>query len=280
MFDALETFANRERGAFPVSIGTSLALESAAGIYPEKPEPNPPIRKVEEVWFNLRTIIRNLLGAIPTDARDRILPADAVAPLIEDLSIIKEVVHDISKMKTKAVFYHCDYKYLKRLFPKATLKEPTTAKQKQAHAVEEEIIRLFLENTHGVKIVEFKGRIEGSYPTSFIVTHLPVDLLARYRFRQLTLLESHSGNLKPYGKWHTKLTGGKELEFIPFNEFSIQVFGDNNNHFSAQLPSLKKVVVDLAVKDHWTALTTDDKIRASIKKLEDKEIRDQLLEYL
>ena len=126
----------------------------------------------------------------------------------------------------------------------------------------------------------YRYELTGQHPEAFIVTHLPVDLLSRYNFKKLELVESHTGAIKAFPHWHSKLTGGKELVNIPFNAFSLQVFGDNGNLFTPLLPSLRKEVLRLAQEDRWVAITTDDKIRMSLRKVTDPTSRAILMSLL
>lgn len=270
----------REKGAIPVSIGTSLALEAASGVYPERPVSPAPILQVKEVWFNLRTLFRNLVGCLPTEVKDLVTAGPLYAALLEELTIIESAVVKASEGRSRAIFYVCDYSGMARKFPKALLKRPKTEKQEMAKAIEDATLRAIWEDRPSVDLRSFRFELTGKYPNSFIVTHLPVDLLSRYNFQKLELLESHTGAIKPYPQWHTKLTGGKELGHIPFNAFSLQVFGDNGHHFSPLPMKLRKEVLRLAEEDRWTSLTTEEKIRVSLKKIEDPQDRTILLSML
>lgn len=271
----------REKGEFQVSIATSLALEAAAGIYPERPESPAPISKgVREVWINLRTLVRNLYGALSTDQREIILPNQGVDAFLEELSIIENVIIKMSNGTVKTVYYVCDYTSLERKFPKATLRKPKTPKQIIQHKVEEETIHLALQTHPPHDIRFFNYELRGSFPYAYIITHYPIDLLSRDSFERLELLESHSGNIKPYPMWYTKLTNGKDLDFIPFNKFSLQLFGDGNNLFGVMGHKLRGQVIDLAKEDRWSPVTTVDKIRLSLRKIPDTVERTTLLSLL
>lgn len=273
-------FGERERGQFPLSIGTSLAFEAAAGVYPERPEKPAPFSSVKEIHINLRTIYRNLIGSVPTEIRDAMLPKDVQMALCEELQIIDSVVDDVTNRSVKPIVYFSEYADLKKKFPNATLREPKTPKQIQAHGLEEASLQLYFEQNPDSSVVRIKHDIQTEHPSSLIITHLPVDLLAVYKFKQLRLLESHSGKIKPRTAWNSKLTGGKNLENMPFNKFTLQLFGDNNNHFVAKLPTLKREVEAIALKDNWSPLTTAAKIESSLKRIEDPEIRKSLLDLL
>lgn len=270
----------REKGGIPISIGTSLAIESACGVFPDRPVSPAPVLAVKELWINVRTLIRNLNGALPKELAERVLPHDLVPPMLEELSIIESAISKISSGMVRVVYYCCDYSSLPRMFPKATLRFAKTEKQLLIKALEDNAITLLLAASPPHDLRLFRFEIHGKFPNSLIVTHLPVDLLARYSFAKLELLESHTGSIKPYPQWHSKLTGGKELPNIPFNRFSLQVFGDNGHQFAPMLPSIRKEVIRMAEEDSWTTITTDEKIRVSLRKIQDPATRSLLLAVL
>src|SRR5690606_9561418 len=90
--------------------------------------------------------------------------------------------------------------------------------------------------------------IEGKFQDTMLLTHIPVDLLSADRFSKLVLLESHTGAIKPHLSWYTKLTNGKELFRMPFNRFTLQVFGDNGVHFAPMPMKMKQAVKDISEK--------------------------------
>ncbi len=257
----------REKGQFPVSIGTSLAIEGAAGIYPERPEEPAPILKYKEVWFNVRTVIRNLIEAIPTDYRESLTVDALFHAFIEDMMIIESAILRVSTGMTRSVFYLTNYSHMQRKFPKALLRIPNTPKQLLHKQLEEGLLKKLAEE--GVSVdyrVYGQLYIEGNHPESLIVTHLPVDLLARYQFKKLDLLESHTWVVKPYPQWNTKLTGGNELPHIPFCNLSLQLFGDKGNHFSSMPSKIKKTVLEVAEKDNWSSVTTKERMMMSFSR--------------
>ena len=239
---------NREKGQVPISIGTSLALEAGFGVYPDRPEKPAPFARVKQLWINLRTIVRNLYACLPTDLKDTVLPDDLWRSALEELAIIESALTKQAS-HVKVVYYVSDYVRLKQRFPNASIKEATTPKQIVQQKVEDVTLRLMLENNHQHNVSFFDFDIQGQFPASFIITHLPIDLLARYRFDRLELLESHTGKIKGPSAWHTKLTNGKELENIPFNSFTLQLFGDNGNMFSPQSISVRRSMLEDARKE-------------------------------
>jgi hypothetical protein len=270
---------NREKGQVPISIGTSLALEAGFGVYPDRPETPAPFTRVKQLWVNVRTIVRNLYACLPTDLKDTVLPDDLWREALNELAII---ITSTAKQtpNVKVVYYVSDYARLKQRFPHANIKEPVTAKQIFQQKVEDVTLRLLLENNHQLDVKFFDFEIQGQFPASFIMTHLPIDLLAKYRFDKLELLESHTGKIKGPGAWHTKLTNGKELGNIPFNSFTLQLFGDNGNMFSPQSISIRRSMLEAARLGNWTTVSTMEKIRATVDKIPNPVHRTELMKLL
>lgn len=271
---------NREKGQFPISIGTSLALEAGAGSYPDRPEHPAPFTRVKQLWINLRTLVRNLNSCLPTDVKDTLLPDDLWEFVLEEMAIIPAAVTNVSQGNTQVVFYASDYKNMQRRFPGALLRQPRTAKQIMQHSVEETTLKMALAKNQDFDVKLFDMEIEGQYPASFILTHLPVDLLARYRFERLELLESHTGSIKGPAAWNTKLTNGRELTHVPFNRFTLQLFGDNGNMFAPHPLTLRREVMALAHRWSWTNVTTLDKIRDTLRHMDNDVHRKTLLSLL
>lgn len=271
---------NREKGQVPVSIGTSLALEAGSGTYPDRPESPPPFTRAKQLWVNLRTLVRNLYACLPTELKDNVLPDELWECVLEEMAIIPAAVTNGSMGNTSVVYYASDYNNLKRRFPEASIREPRTTKQLLQHSVEETTLKMALSNNRDFNVQLFDFEIEGQYPASFILTHLPVDLLARYRFERLELLESHTGALKGPAAWNTKLTNGRELTNVPFNHFTLQLFGDNGNMFAPQSITLRREVLRLAKQFNWTNVTTLEKVRETIKKISNDQQREAVLKLL
>lgn len=265
--DANAQLAQREMGQVPISIGTSLALEGAGGIIEEAPVTPAPIisLKPRECWVNLRTLFRNFFNSLDRDTRNRLLPADVVPFLIEELEIIQAAIAKISSFNTKPVLYYCTLQSMVKEFPHAKLKEAKTVNQLFYVDMEKRVCHALIEHLGKESVRLFDVHLKGRHPSAFILTHAPVDLLSHRFFDQLWLLESHTGKIKGRAQWSTKLTGSKGYENIPFNRLSLQIFGDDSTYFYAMSIKVKRFLVDLAKKKRWGPMTSKDKILHDIK---------------
>ncbi len=266
-----DALAARAVGQFPVSIATSLALEGAFGIYPERPVVNPPpIKQYQEVWINVRTLMRNLLGSLPQDVQDKFMPGWFLLAIPQELSFIESEILRRTEGMVRTVCYYADHSDLKRVLPGALPKVSNTPKQKFQETLEREGLRQLIEE---MPLRKTRTTIEGRQRKALMITHHPVDLLSRYEFRQLDLLESHTGIIKDPSQWNTKLTGGRDLPPLPFINFTVSLFGDNNQLLQAQPLKLRRTILEIAERDRWSAITTLDKIRLGIKSIEDPALR-------
>lgn len=262
---------DREKGEAPLSIGTSLALESLCG-FGEFPSDDPPVKNYPELWVNLRTLFRNFYTAIDREFRKELGASDLVMGLVDDLHVLVSTLELKSVGRVKVVFYYCDFRSFEKEFPNAIWKKPKTALQVIEHELENKTIKLLLSDEyrpHEQDIRHFNVRFTGQTGNTLLLTHYPCDLLWRSHFAQLTLLESHTGHFKTRDQWYTKLTGGKRYERIPFNRLTIQVFGDGNLLFSSMNRKIKERLVELADQYRWTPLTTDERVRFTLNELYD-----------
>ncbi len=274
----------REKGQVPISIATSLAIEGALGIYPDRPESPPPIQNAQAIWFNIRTLYRNLVNSLSAEVRDSANARDLLPHLREEMTIIENALIATNNGMTRTTFYLCDHSDFYTRFPRAKFKSPVTDRQIVAMGVETDTLSQFLKDRPPHDFRLFKTEITAGSArekdfTTFVVSHQPVDLLSRYAFKSFILLESHTGKLKSAGQWGTKLNSGKDFPELPFNKFTLQVFGDGV-HFSPLPGPVRHAVLARAKDDHWTPITTRDKMLASVQKIEDKDIRTLLMTLL
>jgi len=270
----------RELGQIPVSIGTSLALEGAFGIYPENPVSPPPIHSVRRVYINVRTLIRNVINGLDADGKDLVTASPIFDIVAEEMEIISAAISRQGNANNSVVFYAPSYISLARKFRFAKLWEPKTPRQIALFAIEEAVTKQIAKEVRTVSILHMDTDFPNNLPESFLLTHYPVDLLSRYSFKRVDLLESHTGKIKPFSQWFTKLGGSKEFTNIPFNRLTLQVFGDGSNHFLSGPNPWKKAVLELAADRNWTPVTTPELVVDSIRRYKDPLIKGQLLSLL
>lgn len=248
----------RAVGTLGMSVGTSLAFEGSGASA---------IRSADTVLFNLRTLIRNAQESYEKDDPEYKDVDQLVKDVESDMVLLSKWLEQARAGKAiKMVIYYPSYALIGLKYKHAKLWEPTTDLQKSkadiSKAVAKKLIskyeKLITQTIMGMP--DFKG-------TGIVLTHHVVDLAEMQAVARLHLLESHTGLLKPFTQWYTKLTGGKDLINIPFNRLTIQIFGDNSTNFRSSSVGIKNLVKKLAEDSHWTAATTLSRVRSTIANL-------------
>jgi hypothetical protein len=268
--------SNRAMSAFPCSIGTSLTLESLFNgtLPPYDPERVIPqrvdINNYKSFYINLMTLYRNLMGSLQKNDSGVVLPGDLAEVLEFEVELIKNLVNEATHGKTKAIFYASNYKALDKKYPHAFIKQDNTEKQKYYTSVMETTIgQFFKKSVKSDEIVLFDLHLKVPQKVKgLILTHYAFDLLSQKQFTHLDLIESHTGVLKGPSLFYTKFTQGKELMRIPFQEWSLQVFGDSQTFNSFPI-KVRKIITDLADEYAWTWNTTPDRIRFCLDRIND-----------
>jgi len=247
----------RALGALGMSVGTSLALELGGDA----------VRSADTLLFNLRTLIRNAQAAYEKDDTG----ADDVKQLIkdveEDLLKLGQYLEQLRKGKPiQMVVYYPSYRGLKSRFKHAELTDfinNGTEKQKKFAKLTKDVADGLMEKhskilvSTDIGMPDFKGN-------GVVMTHHVVDLADARGIGRLFLLESYTGVLKPFTTWYTKLTGGEELHYMPFNHLTIQIFGDRSTNFKSSSKAIKDLVKKLALDSNWTSATSMSRVRNSI----------------
>ncbi|UQT02870.1 hypothetical protein TOTORO_00070 [Serratia phage vB_SmaS-Totoro] len=277
--NAYDVLAQRAVGELPISIGTSLAIEALAnkagttGVGGKEYSD-----RYGALWINIRTLYRNIYESVENTKRSLLTPEAIASTLIEEVQYIQRFA---SGKIEHLQLYHREYADLLRRFPKAFIRVPNTPFQKQYDAFMNKTIDLVLARDDSQSIEWDKGsELRGEPTKALIITNYPVDLLSRTKFTQLRLLESHTGTIKSKSQWNSKLTEGKNLKMMPFNEFTIQVFGDGPTQFLRMPIAIRRAVIDTAIKYKWSPMTTMEKIRQNIQWIPDRSIVETLREAL
>ncbi|MNC09568.1 hypothetical protein D3C81_199700 [compost metagenome] len=255
---------DREVGAFPLSIGTSYAIEGLLGIHPGNPNQPSGHKGITTLWINIRTLVRNYREAMKTDDRDRIKYDSAAIMVLSEMQAIPEILK-FAKRNIEVVFYHQAIEDIRQQFPNANYKTVKTDNQVAAATYETFTLRFLLAECVNAKVPvqQIRRQPTPSRQVAAILTHYPKDLFWKGCFERLFLLESHTGQLKTYVDWYSKLIGIKSDNQVPLNEFTIQVFGDKHL-FEGQDKKIKTELKELARVKRWNATTAMGKVSSDI----------------
>jgi hypothetical protein len=267
--------SERAIGKYPLSIATSLAMEALTGINDEINDARirqPQLQNIPNLWVNVMTLIRNLLGSINRDAAQMVAPEEMAPVIIQEMAIIKDIAEQHTNFRSSVSFYASAYQNMEKQYPHALLRGANTEIQKTTFGIMDETMRIIIEQVglSATPVTVYKLKLDPPMqPKSFILTHFPYDLLSARNFSELLLIESHTGRVKAKPLWYTKYSSGKELVRIPFREDLLQIFGDNE-HFRPLPISIRREIMKLAEQDNWSYMTTKDKIVYSLEKIKDK----------
>lgn len=271
-----EVIHSRETGQYPLSIGTSLAIESLMGTHPERSGPTAPVLAYDEVWVNLRTLARNALGAVNTEQRKGITPEELATALFREMDFIATEIRNLYTIPV--VFYASDMDLSK--YTNAKLRKAKTNLQIATESlIVKALGRIYqyhreTQPTHyELKHFKLKIKPERKHKNAVIITHFPFDLTAEAEFKSLVLLESHTGAFKPKTMWYTKYLDGQGLARIPFTEKFLQIFGDKET-FAPLDKAWRDDILEIAEKYKWTSATTNDRINYGLNSLKNKYLLD------
>lgn len=246
---------NRTLGeSFGVSIATALPFEEK--ILVAKPG-------TQHLWINLYTLYRNFYESY--DDISGVSVGAQIELFIEELNMIKSIANGMVK-----VHLFCpELGALQSVFRYALLWTPTTERQHTYRGLEYAVLKAIGEDK-SLEINHIKVKLPDQSHSAWILTHHPVDLLSRYSFSDLKLLESHTGAIKESHEWGTKLTGHDKWPHMPFNALTLQIFGDRSTLFRSMGAKLKKPMLETAIAGRWTPATSKAKILFDLDKLKDR----------
>lgn len=272
-----DILASRTMSSFALSIGTALAMESIAKgpydpydkerVIPEKIK----LSDYDEFWVNLHSLFRGIVSAVSSADFKNLKAQDVSDAMAAEVQVLRDIVQSESHGKVRLVLYMSKYSGLDKKHPNAKLRllAHGTDKQKAYHKLATETLNAFnAKQVKGSVDIYDRALTPKEKKKVLIFTHYAYDLLSHGKFKELHLLESHTGLLKKKAQWYTKLSGGKDLMRIPFRVAFMQIFGDSQS-FYGDTTKIKKIIIDLANKFEWTSATTDDRVRLSLNTLND-----------
>lgn len=281
----LDPISSRTVSAFPLSVGTSLAFESCFDPVQPPIDPNRVIPQeinindYTQLWVNVGTLFRNLYNSINKDGVRYLTFYDCADALASEMEIINDLVISHSTKPIETVFYICDYSDLSERFKFGNPRTPRTPLQTAYANLYLKTLELIKRRSRTSKIREvreYKSKFSGGNAKALILTHFPIDLLNYGKFKELDLLESHTGILKKRPDWYTKYYDGRDLNMLPLNGILLTVFGDDH-HYRPQPKAMKESLLTLAKERKWNCLTTPREVVNGIKTMKDHALREALL---
>ena len=288
MSNKISYLLNREKGQYPISIATSLALESLMNIHPDNKHQDVPKERFTELWCNIRTLFRNLYTSMDRLSAESLEIEDYMYGLMDDIHQLQDW-GNLPEVNIPIVFYHSHYENHKQQYPYAKLRDDTTVIQRTYSTKMEHTIHQLFKSKQlseykpsstnelsfadtGVRVYVFKDKISPvHYPNVGMLTHYCYDLLDYYAFSKLLLVESHIGNIKDKTQWYTKYYNGNKLPPIPFCKELLQIFGDKEM-FSPAPKNIRDKLLQVAEKYQWTPMTTKERMLVNLQLMPEVDI--------
>lgn len=233
---SLEILSNRNKGNFPLSIGTSIALEHFFGLVKEDNNKDNilPYKKYDCVCINLSTLVRNMIASIKSAELKIVTNNDFVITLKNEITIIKQLFEEQTNNRSIVSFYYNHYQGLNKHLKYASFKIRLTDNQSIIQFLEREVPKQinpqFIEPFEDTLLMITHGR-----RNNLLLTHNPLDLIFN-SLSNVALLESHTGKVKLPTQFNSKLKSAPE--HIPFNKITLQIYGDKANQI---LPMSSKI---------------------------------------
>lgn len=258
----------RAMSSFPISIGTSLAMET---FFEGRQVPFDPDREIpkrvdvanyQNIYVNIATLMRNLFGAMEKVDSDLLSIIDIVDTLIGEMDVIDSLFAVEGKGVCVPVYYYNTHEHVvgTNRYRNVQFRKVNTDNAKNYEKLEKHVVKNITTNSDKVKkyseLITPKERNK-----ALVLTHQAFDLLSRKYFSQLDLIESHTGKLKPYNMWASKYNPlpSEDMNNLPFNNILLFIFGDRTLIQPLDI-KLRKLVKEISVKNNWLPITTRDKV--------------------
>jgi len=253
---------NRTLSSFGISIGTGIMLESlfepTFDRYDESREiPNKiNVDKYNIHYYNIFTLARNVLSAISST---RI----KIDTLLNNNLLMQTVVDEINTIyelydgrKCEPVLFIPDYT---KLYREMNINKDGSVINND-YMVREYILKHLKQGIQSINMslsVNNKHILKRNAGKVMITTHIPVDLLNVVHNKNLFLLESHTGKLKGYTEFYTKLhkIGKLNLEVFPFIEEIVFILGDKAVSLPMKL-AIRRELHKVAIESGWSSYTS------------------------
>lgn len=260
-------------GKYTISLGTALIFEND----------NFDIKKWPSLLYvNLRTLYRNYVHSIEKKDYHKLERKKFIQDYLDEVAEVERIVLEVSNGRVKPMFYYPKYEKLDRLMPHV---EEKVYNPEDFDDIEVNMWKYVKQHQlmTPFNYVDVKQELPKADVPVLVLTSFVVDLLSASNFPKLLLLESFTGKIKSRQDWYTKLNVNANRVnqvTVPFNKFTIQVFGDKSGALQGADRQIRKIVRDMAINDHWTPITSIDKIKYSISKLKDYKLKELLFSYL
>jgi len=257
-----EILLDRTISSFPISISTASVLEAIfeplIDPYDVEKVPDKKIRinSYRYHYYNVYTMLRNIIDSISTKNRDILLKYNIIDVLVKTLQKELFRITDLySNTKCKPILYIPNYKDYMELPSLKEVGRHTKEYRKQLK-IEETVS--YLRKNRVLTDIEVLILDKNKLPDtkySLITTHYPVDLL--HTTDTCKLLESHTGKLKDKTEFNSRYSklSGFDNTILPFNHILLYTLGDNGTIIRGVNVSIKRAILRIAYEKRWLPYT-------------------------
>lgn len=265
--------SNRTMSSFPLSIGTGIAFEA---LFDSRTDPYDNTRELpkrvninnyNELFINITTLYRNLLGSIPKEEVSKLKESEVIDTLQSEVEVINSLLLNEGRGTCKTIYYIPTYKSLyKKENILIKFRMPSTEGQKAAILAQNKLMNSYLKEDKNVIKLDSEITSPKNKSSSLILTHIPYDLTSNIHFNKLSLLESHTGKVKDKKDLYTKYypVGDRDMNNIPFLRKLLFILGDRIQIQPIDIKT-RRMVLDLASEYKWTVMTTLDRVNLTFE---------------
>ena len=268
--------AQHAKGAYPISVGTSLAIEKL--INHEKHQANSPattdeMKKFDALFISTNTLIRNALSSMPSEVQNGINPGTLTEWVLRDMQLIQAI---FDQEKIPVVFYALSYKSLSKTYPVGTQRIPKTVKQMASKelfdavsdAVTKQIVKDHRDGMKDTILLSGDMSVVVEYQRPLFMTSNSIDVIEMGKGGKFALIQSYTAKIiDAFDMFHFFQVNSKHKERsydrVPFNRLFIQIFGDGKTFHQMGIVLLNQIL-DCADKNEWTQRSTAERIKLTM----------------
>lgn len=267
-------FHERATSGFALSISTGLAMETLFTPRTEVYDPGrlaPPRISIQNygcIWINVLTLIRNIFTSVESARLSFVTPQMLVEIVHQEIDQIRDLLRIEGNGVCTPIFYFSEYPNIfDGLSDIFRLRQDKTPLQKQTRFIYEQTKLIVSREDPNIRHFNERRTLGDNQHFHLIFSHITLDMLSYPMFRELELLESHTGKIKSRLEWNTKYHKLDDPVFdrLPFNRQLLYLFGDTATIVPTSI-TIRRQILELAKKQKWTPMTTDTRVSLDLQK--------------
>lgn len=269
---------SRTKSTYPISIGTSLALETITQHTTEKDREIPGLSGTPSAYavfaISINTLLHSMINAIEEDISSAVITPELssvlIQNIIEELNIIEEIV-SVYHMQVHP--YVNSFKSAKLIGKElGNLRSFSGKRLKTEQLVHSGVMEAIAQ---GYTTYDSVTKLSLTRPGSRVLalTSFPMDLIGNER--AVSLLQPHTGVVLERDLFFRKFypLPKTDIDMIPFNRTTHMLFGDKYIYKPISL-KLRKQIVSIGLDKGWNYNTARSKVIFDILESADEELKE------